>query len=176
MLVADNPKIITTEPLIHVEDLDIRLGKVHSNLSVPSLIESIVIRKEGIVSSTGALSVRTGRFTGRSPDDKYIVDDEVTHATVDWGKVNRPISEENFDKIFRRMKKHIEDKEAFVFDGFVGADPENRLPIRVINNRAWHNLFARQLFIRPTSEELENHKPEFTLISSNDFAAIPGQE
>ena len=176
VLLADNPKIITTKSLIHVEELDIRLGKVHSNQSVPSLVETIIIRKEGIISSTGALSVKTGRFTGRSPDDKYIVDDDVTHNTVDWGKVNHPISEENFDKIFKRMKKHIEDKEAFVFDGFVGADPTNRLPIRVINNKAWHNLFARQLFIRPSPEELENFKPDFTLISSDDFAAIPGQE
>jgi phosphoenolpyruvate carboxykinase (ATP) len=74
------------------------------------------------------------------------------------------------------MKKHIEEKEFFVFDGFVGADPESRLPIRVINNRAWHNLFARQLFIRPTSEELENHRPEFTLISCDDFRSIPAHE
>ena len=174
---ADNPKIITTKSLIHVEELDIRLGKVHSNKSVPSLVETIIIQKEGVISSTGALSVRTGRFTGRSPDDRYIVDDDVTHGTVDWGKVNHPISEENFDRIFKRMKKHIEDKEEmFVFDGFVGADPAHRLPIRVMNNRAWHNLFARQLFIRPTAEELENFKPDFTLISCDDFAAIPGQE
>ncbi|MGI0049282.1 MAG: phosphoenolpyruvate carboxykinase (ATP), partial [Nitrososphaera sp.] len=153
--------------------MDIKLGRVHHNLSVPSLVELIINRKEGVLSSTGALSVKTGKFTGRSPDDKFIVDDEVTHGAVDWGKVNHPISEENFDKIFRRMKSHVEEKEFFIFDGFVGANPENRLPIRVINNRAWHNLFARQLFIRPTQEELENFKPEFTLLSCDDFAAIP---
>jgi phosphoenolpyruvate carboxykinase (ATP) len=156
--------------------MEIRLGKVYNNLSVPSLVETTIVRNEGLISSTGALSVRTGKFTGRSPDDKYIVDDEVTHDIVDWGKVNHPISEEHFDKIFKRMKKHIEEKEFFVFDGFVGADPESRLPIRVINNRAWHNLFARQLFIRPTSEELENHRPEFTLISCDDFRSIPAHE
>ncbi|MGI0035082.1 MAG: phosphoenolpyruvate carboxykinase (ATP), partial [Nitrososphaera sp.] len=156
--------------------MDIKLGKVHSNLSVPSLVEIIIKKNEGSVSSTGALSVRTGRFTGRSPDDKYIVDDEVTHNAVDWGKVNRPISEGNFEKIFKRMKKHVGSKEFFVFDGFVGADPESRLPIRVINNRAWHNLFARQLFIRPTPQELQNHRPEFTLISCDDFASVPAQE
>ena len=156
--------------------MEIRLGKAYNNLSVPSLVETTIIRNEGLISSTGALSVKTGKFTGRSPDDKYIVDDEVTHNTVDWGKVNHPISEEHFDRIFKRMKKHIEAKEFFVFDGFVGADPESRLPIRVINNRAWHNLFACQLFIRPTPEELENHKPEFTLISCDDFGSIPAQE
>lgn len=159
-----------------MEELDIRLGKVHRNESVPSLVETTIINKEGVMSSTGSLSVRTGRFTGRSPDDKYIVDDVVTHDSVDWGKVNHPISEANFERIFKRMKKHLEDKEVYVFDGFVGADPDERLPIRVINNRAWHNLFSRQLFIRPTSEELEVHRPEFTLISCDDFASIPAQE
>src|SRR5919198_1046485 len=175
MLVENNPKIITTKFLIQLAEMDIKLGRVYNNPSVPSLVEIIINRNEGILSSTGALSVKTGRFTGRSPDDKFIVDDEITHNIVDWGKVNHPISEENFDKIFRRMKSHIEDRKFFIFDGFVGADPENRLPIRVINNRAWHNLFARQLFIRPTQEELENFKPEFTLLSCDDFAAIPAE-
>jgi phosphoenolpyruvate carboxykinase (ATP) len=172
----DNPKIITTKSMVQFAEMEIEIGRVHHNLSVPSLVELIISRKEGVLSSTGALSVKTGKFTGRSPDDKYIVDDEVTHDTVDWGKVNHPISEENFDRIFRRMKKHVEDKECFIFDGFVGADPENRLPIRTINNRAWHNLFARQLFIRPSQEELKNHEPEFTLLSCDDFATIPEEE
>ena len=172
----DNPKIITTKSMVQFAEMEIEIGRVHHNLSVPSLVELIISRKEGVLSSTGALSIKTGKFTGRSPDDKYIVDDEVTHDTVDWGKVNHPISEENFDRIFRRMKKHVEDKEFFIFDGFVGADPENRLPIRTINNRAWHNLFARQLFIRPSQEELKNYEPEFTLLSCDDFATIPEEE
>jgi phosphoenolpyruvate carboxykinase (ATP) len=159
--------------MVELEALDIKLVNAHNNLSVPTLVEMILKRKEGVLSSTGSLSVKTGKFTGRSPDDKYIVDDEVTHGAVDWGKVNKPISEENFDRIFRRMKKHVEEKEMFVFDGYVGADPDNRLPIRVINNRAWHNLFAKQIFIRPTAEELESHKPEFTLLMCDDFAANP---
>lgn len=173
MLLGDNPKIITIKSTIQLAEMEIKLGRVHHNLSVPSLVELIISRNEGVLSSTGALSVKTGKFTGRSPDDKFIVDDEVTHDTVDWGKVNHPISEENFEKIFRRMQAHVENKEFFIFDGFVGADPENRLPIRVINNRAWHNLFAKQLFIRPTLDELDNFKPEFTLLSCDDFAAIP---
>src|ERR671918_379724 len=153
--------------------MDITFGKAYHNLSVPSLVEVIIKRKEGMLSSTGALSVKTGKFTGRSPDDRYIVDDEETHNTIDWGKVNHPISEDNFEKISRMMKKHVEDKELFIFDGFVGADPENRLPIRIVNNRAWHNLFARQLFIRPQPEELDIHTPEFTLLCCDDFAAEP---
>jgi phosphoenolpyruvate carboxykinase (ATP) len=156
--------------------MDIKLGRVYRNLPVPSLVEQIITRNEGVLSSSGALSVKTGKFTGRSPDDRYIVDDEVTHNTLNWGKVNHPISEENFNKIFERMKKYIENKEFFIFDGYVGADPIHRLPITVINNRAWHNLFARQLFIRPSAEDLQNYKPEFTLISSDDFGALPERE
>src|SRR5688500_6175550 len=159
--------------MIQPEEMDFAFGRAYNNLSVPSLVEVIIKRKEGILSSTGALSVKTGKFTGRSPDDRYIVDDEETHTTIYWGKVNHPISEDNFEKIFRMMKKHMEDKEIYIFDGFVGADPENRLPIRIVNNRAWHNLFARQLFIRPEPEELENQAPQFTLLSCDDFAAKP---
>src|SRR5438093_11683979 len=175
MLLGENPKIITTKSMIQLAEMDIKLGRAHDNLSVPSLVELIINRKEGILSSTGALYIKTGRFTGKSTDDKYNVHDEVTHSIVDCGKANHPISEENFDKIFHRMKSHVEDKEFFIFDGFVGADPENRLPIRVINNRAWHNLFARQLFIRATQEEHENFKPQFTMLSCDDFAAVPGE-
>jgi phosphoenolpyruvate carboxykinase (ATP) len=142
LLSEENLKIITTKSMIQLSEMDITFGKAYHNLSVPSLVEVTIKRKEGMLSSTGALSVKTGKFTGRSPDDRFIVDDEETHNTIDWGKVNHPISEENFEKIFRMMKKHIEDKELFIFDGFVGADPDNRLPIRIINNRAWHNLFA----------------------------------
>ena len=163
--------------MIEFATLDIKLVKAHMNLPVPALVEMILQSREGVLSSTGSLSVRTGKFTGRSPDDKFIVDDDVTHDAIDWGKVNRPISEENFESIYRRMKKHIENKELFVFDGYVGADPENRLPIRVINNRAWHNLFARQIFIRPdTAAELETFQPKFTLLSADDFSADPSTE
>jgi phosphoenolpyruvate carboxykinase (ATP) len=162
--------------LVQLEKMDIKLGKLYRNLSVPLLIEIAIYRREGNLSSTGAFSVKTGKFTGRSPDDRYIVDDEYTHNSVHWGKVNHSISEENFEKIFTRMKKYVEDKEFFIFDGFVGADNKTRLPIRVITDKAWHNLFATQIFIRPTSREIESHEPEFTLLSVNDFKALPDLE
>jgi phosphoenolpyruvate carboxykinase (ATP) len=175
-LMNDNPRSITTKCMLQLEKMDIRLGKIHRNLSVPSLIEIAIHRKEGNFSSTGALSVKTGKFTGRSPDDRYIVDDNITHNSVDWGKINVPISQQKFEKIFHRMKKHVEGREFFVFDGYVGADIEIRLPIRVITDKAWHSFFATQIFIRPTMAELENFSPAFTLLSVNDFRAIPGVE
>ena len=117
----------TSKFMLELAEFGIKTDKVHRNLSVDSLTEIIISRNEGTISSTGALSVTSGNFTGRAPDDRYIVDDDVTHDTVHWGTVNHPISEENFEKILKKIKNHIEGKEIFVFDGFVGADPKIRI-------------------------------------------------
>ena len=151
-------------------------SKVHRNLSVDEMVSIAVERKEGVVNSTGSLSVNTGKYTGRSPDDRFIVYDDVTHDTIDWGKVNHQFPTGKFEKIFEKMKDFVNNKELFVFDGFVGADKDNRLPIRVINDHVWQNLFARNLFIRPTDDELQNHEPEFTVMCINDFKAIPEED
>src|SRR5688572_18287908 len=158
---------------LQLEKMNIDFGKIERNLPIATLIEIAIQKNEGLLSNSGALSVKTGKFTGRSPDDKFIVDDEITHGLVDWGKVNHPIPTEKFDQIFERMKQHVSGKDFFIFDGFVGADPDSRLPIRVFTDNAWHNIFASQIFIRPTAEELNNHKPEFTLFFVNDFASLP---
>lgn len=132
-----------------------------------------VEKNEGVINSTGSLSVNTGKYTGRSPDDRFIVYDDKTRDIIDWGKINHQFPSDKFEKLFEKMKNFVENKELFIFDGFVGADPENCLPIRVINDRVWQNLFGRNLFIRPTNEELENHEPEFTILCINDFEAVP---
>ena len=154
-------------------EFGINPSKVYRNLTVNNLVEIAVQKNEGIVTSTGSLSVKTGKYTGRSPDDRYIVYDDETHENVDWGKINHQFPSGKFDKIFEKMKKYVEGKELFVFDGFAGADIENRLPIRIFTDHAWQSLFARQLFVRPSSAELETHDPEFTVMSLNDFEAIP---
>ena len=151
-------------------------SKVHRNLSVEEMTNTAIQRKEGVVNSTGSLSVNTGKYTGRSPDDRFIVYDDKTHETIDWGKINHQFPPGKFEKIFEKMKDFVNNKELFVFDGFVGADPDNRLSIRVINDRVWQSLFARNLFIRPTNEELQNHEPEFTIMCINDFEAIPEED
>ncbi|MFQ5969328.1 MAG: phosphoenolpyruvate carboxykinase (ATP) [Nitrososphaerales archaeon] len=162
-----------SELMLQLEEIGIRTDKAHRNLPVKSLVEMAVARKESTISSTGALSVVTGKFTGRSPDDRYIVDDDITHCSVDWRAVNHPFPEENFRKIFQKIKRYIAGKEIFIFDGFVGADPKARMCVRIINDHAWQNLFVHQLFIRPSAAELESFKPEFTLIAMNDFKADP---
>ncbi len=137
------------------------------------MVNLAVQRNEGVVNSTGSLSVNTGKYTGRSPDDRFIVYDDKTQNTIDWGKINHQFPNDKFEKLFEKMKNFVENKELFIFDGFVGSDPENRLSIRVINDHVWQNLFGRTLFIRPTNEELEHHEPEFTILCINDFEAVP---
>ncbi|RAL21867.1 phosphoenolpyruvate carboxykinase (ATP) [Thermoflavimicrobium daqui] len=164
--------IILTEqtPLLQFE------GKVHANLSVTELIEKALQRNEATLAYNGALRATTGKFTGRSPKDKFIVKDHSVEATVDWGSVNQPIEPAVFEKIYQRLLAYLRDKELFIFDGFAGADQTYRLPIRVINEYAWQNLFVHQLFIRPTKEELVNHTPEFTVICVPNFKINPEED
>ncbi|MGX1983772.1 phosphoenolpyruvate carboxykinase (ATP) [Thermolongibacillus altinsuensis] len=150
-----------------------RDGAFH-NLSVPRLVEKVLERKEGILTSSGAVCATTGKYTGRSPKDKYIVEEASTKHKIDWGPVNQPISEEVFEKLYNKVIDYLMKKEEiFIFKGFAGADPAYRLPIQVINEFAWHNLFAHQLFIRPTEEELKTHEAQFTVISAPTFKADP---
>ncbi|WP_087972746.1 phosphoenolpyruvate carboxykinase (ATP) [Oceanobacillus rekensis] len=147
---------------------------IYQNLSVAQLVEKILNRNEGMLTSTGAVCASTGKYTGRSPGDKFIVNDEVSKDIIDWGKVNQPIAEEVFDHLHRKVIDYLNEKdEIFQFKGFAGADERYRLPIQVINEYAWHNLFARQLFINPKEDELKNHQAEFTVISAPDFKADP---
>ena len=172
-MIEDLEPAISSQAVSQLEQMGITPGKIHRNFQVKKLIELVIEKNEAILTANGAVSVRTGKYTGRSPDDRFIVDDEQTHDSVDWGKINHPFPEDKFDKIFEKMKRHVKDKEIFIFDGFVGADIEHRLPIRVITDHAWQNLFVRQLFIRPSAAELESHKPEYVLLALNEFKAIP---
>lgn len=144
------------------------------NLSVPLLVEKILERKEGVLTATGAVQASTGAYTGRSPKDKFIVRDASSEDDVNWGAVNQPIDEASFHRLYEKVMKHLANqKEIYQFKGFAGADPNYRLPIQVINEYAWHNLFARQLFINPSDEELASHLSEFTVVSAPTFKANP---
>ncbi|HHT7240005.1 MULTISPECIES: phosphoenolpyruvate carboxykinase (ATP) [Bacillus] len=143
-------------------------------LSVPQLVEKVLMRNEGKLTSTGAVSASTGKYTGRSPKDKFIVKEASVADKIAWGAVNQPISEEHFNKLYTKVLEYLKEKEElFVFKGFAGADRNYRLPIQVVNEYAWHNLFVHQLFIRPTEEELTTHESEFTIVSAPNFKADP---
>jgi len=149
-----------------LESLGIKnCGQVYRNLSVSQLVEHTLARQEGILGENGAVFVKTGKYTGRSPKDKFIVDEPEIHDEIDWNSVNVPISVEKFDQLYKKVLAYLQSKDLYVFDGYVGGDPEYRLGVRVINEFAWHNLFVHQLFIRPTAEELKHHHADVTVIS-----------
>jgi phosphoenolpyruvate carboxykinase (ATP) len=152
------------------------INVAHWNLGTAQLIEKAIARHEGLLAAGGPLVVRTGQFTGRSPGDKFIVRDENTEHRVDWGPVNQPMSPQHFRLLYGKFLAHLQGQDLFVQDCFAGADPRYRLAIRVITQRAWHNLFARQLFIRANRAETENHVPEFTLMFAPGFHADPAED
>jgi len=141
--------------LYNLEDINIINTKnIYYNFSVSRLVEEIIRRNEGIFVDNGAININTGKYTGRSPKDKFIVDESEVHNEI-WWENNEAISIENFEKLYNRVTAYLQNRDLFIFDGFVGADPSYRLPIRLINEYAYQNLFGHQLFIRPTGEELK---------------------
>ena len=148
-------------------------GTPFINLSVPELIEHALRKNEGILVNNGALAVTTGKYTGRSPKDRFIVKDDVTRDTVDWDR-SQHINENAFLNLYEKLATYLsKQQEKYVFRGFAGADPNYRLAIQVINEYAWQNLFCRQLFIEPSDLELGHHQAEFTVLSAPGFKANP---
>lgn len=143
------------------------------NFSTAALIEEAVRRHEGVLAHRGPFVVRTGHHTGRAPNDKFIVREPSSEKNVWWGKINRPLEQTNFDALFARQLSYLEGRELFVQDCFAGADSRYRLPIRILTESAWHSLFARTMFIKATPEELVVHKPQFTVLDTPRFHAIP---
>jgi len=151
-------------------------GNVYWTLPTAVLYEQALAREEGMLSSHGPLVVRTGQHTGRSANDKFVVRDENTDDELWWGKVNVPYEPEKFDALHRRLGEYLADRDVFVQDCFAGADPEYRLPIRIITEYAWHSLFARNMFLRASAEERARHIPEFTVINAPGFSADPARD
>lgn len=148
-------------------------GHIYRNLDVSMLVEEALFHGEGRLSETGALVVETGKYTGRSPDDKFIVDTAEVHDKIAWGKINVPISEEKFDNIRGKILAYLQNKDIYVFDGLAGADRKYTQRFRIINELASQNLFIHQLLIRPTESELENYQPDYTIYAVPGFKCIP---
>lgn len=164
--IAEAPPVSQTYGL---EDLGMKnLGYVYRNLPVAKLVEHALIRGEGQLADNGALVVETGKYTGRSPKDKFIVDEPGSRHEVLWNALNVPISQEKFDRLYQRVLDYVQGRDLYIFDGFVGADPNYQFGVRVVNEFAWQNLFVHQLFRRPTAEQLTSHKADFHVI------AVPG--
>jgi phosphoenolpyruvate carboxykinase (ATP) len=146
------------------------------NLGAARLYEEALRRGEGVIAAGGALVCRTGQHTGRSPNDKFVVRDEATATQVAWGKVNQPLEPAQFDRLAQDLYAALDGKDVFVLDAYAGADPDYRLPIRVITEHAWHNLFARNLFIPELDPARQaDHVPAFTVVGVPSFQADPAR-
>src|ERR671920_2047000 len=155
----------------------VRYGAVHENLPPARLVEAAVRRREGMLAGNGALVAKTGKRTGRSPKDRFIVEDDATRHRVNWGKTNKPFSAEAFEALLDKATGYLGNLEEFyVVDAYAGADPRYRLNVQVVCEYAWHALFAKQLFRRPKGKELEEFEPDWTVISVPGFLADPEED
>jgi phosphoenolpyruvate carboxykinase (ATP) len=161
-------------PKNELVNIGLRIGEnIHYQLSPEELTEQAVARGQGVLNNTGALVIKTGEFTGRSPKDKFIVKDEITADTVHWNDFNIPVEAKYFDQLHAKMMAYLGDKELWVRDCYACADPGYRLNIRVVNENPWSNLFAYNMFLRPQEDELEGFKPDWHIIQAPGFKADP---
>ena len=167
-----NEQILTEIPTSALVKMGILNEKIHYQLSPDELTQQTVKRSQGVLSSTGALIINTGEFTGRSPQDKFIVLDEITEHSVDWGGFNTPIDEKYFLQLQQKLTTYLsQQKEVWVRDAYACADNDYRLNIRVVNENAWSNLFCYNMFLRPAEEELENFEPDWHILQAPSFMA-----
>jgi phosphoenolpyruvate carboxykinase (ATP) len=160
-------------PAANLGDLGIAPSKINWNLSPEELSRQTVALGQGTITDMGALAVSTGKFTGRSPKDKFTVKDALTENSVDWSDINIPLSPEHFDKLLADVTAYYEGKEVWVRDAYACADPKHRLNIRVVNEYPWANLFCHDLFLRPTEDEVKTQNPDWIILQAPGFHAHP---
>lgn len=161
----------TSTKSISLNSLGIKNATIRYQLSSNELHQLTVEKKQGVASSLGAIAVNTGEFTGRSPMDRFIVKDDITKDEVWWSNINLPFDENKFDSLYNKVVDYLSDKEIFVRDSYACADENYKLNIRVVNEYPWSNMFAYNMFLRPTEEELKNFTPEWTVINAPGFMA-----
>ena len=167
----------TSVPATAAEPSTPPIGRVvHANLSTAQLYEVAVRAGEGVIAADGPLVVRTGKHTGRSPKDKFVVREPSSNDKVWWGEVNQPISEANYDRLRARLVDYVGDRELYAQDCFIGAHPAHRRSLRVYTETAWASIFARNLFRRPSDDDLAAFAPNFTIIDVPSFQADPATE
>jgi phosphoenolpyruvate carboxykinase (ATP) len=161
-------------PKNELVNVGLRVGEnIHYQLTPEELTAQTVEKGQGVLNDTGALVIKTGEFTGRSPKDKFIVKDDITADTIHWNDFNIPVEAKYFDQLYSKMMNYLENKELWVRDCYACADPGYRLNIRVVNENPWSNLFAYNMFLRPQEEELEGFKPDWHIIQAPGFKADP---
>ncbi|MDG1718578.1 MAG: phosphoenolpyruvate carboxykinase (ATP) [Flavobacteriales bacterium] len=154
-----------------ISDLGIKNATAHWNLSPEELTKIAVKKGQATITSSGAININTGEFTGRSPMDRFIVKDQISENSVWWGDVNLSFDEDKFDNLHQKILDYLCEKELFVRDSYACADQKYRMNIRVVNEYAWSNMFAYNMFLRPTDKEIENFEPEWTILNAPGFMA-----
>jgi len=160
----------------HLPSLAATLGATHKDLSTARLYEEAIRRGEAVIAADGPLVVRTGKHTGRSPSDKFLVDEQGSHDDVWWGGFNRPISEQRYERLRARMVAHMAERDVFVQDCFVGAHPDYRRSVRAFTETAWASIFCQNLFRRPKAAERATFSPDFTILDAPSFRAEPERD
>ncbi len=151
----------------------VNLGNINWNLAPAVLVERALARNEGALAANGAFAAQTGTHTGRSPKDKFIVSTEEVSEKIWWGENNHPMTPETFEVVRRSLADYLQGRDVYVLDAAAGADPQYRMPIQVITELAWHNLFARQLFLRKNESDLTTTRPGFTILCVPNFHTNP---
>ena len=149
------------------------LGSIFWNLTPAELVEDTIINGQGVLTDTGAIAIETGEFTGRSPKDRFVVCDEKTENSVWWGDINIKFSPEKFESLYQRMKAYLMEKDVYVRDAYACADQKHRLKLRVVTEFPWSNMFAYNMFLRPTDQEVENFLPDWHIVCAPGFKADP---
>ena len=149
---------------------------IYYQLSADELQAKTIALGQGTEAASGALAIRTGEFTGRSPKDRFIVKDALTKDHVWWGEVNLPFSPNDFDHLYDKVTAYLSKKELYVRDSYVCADPNHRVNVRVINEFPWSNYFAYNMFLRPEPSELEDFSQDWTVINAPGFRANPEED
>ncbi|MBL4690702.1 MAG: phosphoenolpyruvate carboxykinase (ATP), partial [Rhodospirillales bacterium] len=147
------------------------VGTAYWNLSAPQLYTQSLARSEGLLAQGGAMVTVTGQHTGRSPHDRFIVEEASAKDDIWWGDVNVAMSEDNFDRLLDKMQGHLQGRDVFVQDCYAGADEAYRLGVRVVTEQAWHNLFARNMFLQPDDKDLPGFKPQWTVLQAPSLEA-----
>ena len=147
------------------------VGDTFWNLTPSELVEDIVVLGQGVLTDSGAIAIETGEFTGRSPQDRFIVCDSKTEDAVWWGDINKKFETEKYNALYNRMKTYLADKDLYVRDAYACADDEHRLNLRVVTEFPWSNMFAYNMFLRPTEEEIKDFTPEWHVVCAPEFMA-----
>jgi phosphoenolpyruvate carboxykinase (ATP) len=162
---------------VDLSEQGIRPGaRVYLNPTTSMLYTHALARNEAVLAEGGPLVVDTGRYTGRSPQDKFVVREPVSEDRIWWGNVNQPLAEESFDRLREKVVAHLEQSVVYVVDAFAGADPKHRIAVRVITDHPYHALFARTLFIDPTEEELADFTPQALVLHAPEVEADPAED